>query len=160
MGARGFDPGRLKAERTAVRLTQGSLARAAGLHEDEIGHYEAGRRVPQVETVAALARAMQIPPARLFAPRENERPSLAELRTLAGLNQQQAAAEAGGMTRGTYSAIERGETAAPSDSHFAAIAKALHASVDQVRVAHSVSRAEYLDRTSSSGRSGRTRSDD
>jgi transcriptional regulator with XRE-family HTH domain len=159
MGARGFDARRLKAERTAIGLTQGSLARAAGLHENEIGYYEAGRRIPKVETVAALARAMQIPPARLLASQDNERPSLLELRTLAGLSQKQAA-DAGAMPRGTYAAIERGEIVAPSDSQLAAIAKALDASVDQVRVAHSVSRAEYLDRTASSGRSGRTHADD
>src|SRR5215207_5394945 len=150
MGARGFDPSRLRAERTAGRLTQGSLARRAGLHEDEIGHYESGRRVPMVETVAALAKAMRIPPERLLT-RETGRPSLAELRTMAGLNQRQAAAHAGGMPRGTYAAIERGEIAMPSDSQLAAIAEALDASLDQVRVAHGVSRAGYLARASSAG---------
>jgi transcriptional regulator with XRE-family HTH domain len=112
-----------------------------------------------VETVAALAKAMRIPPDRLLTC-EAGRPSLAELRTMAGLNQRQAAANAGRMTRGTYAAIERGEVAMPSDAQLASIAEALDTSLDQVRVAHGVSRAGYLARASSSGRSGRPPAED
>jgi transcriptional regulator with XRE-family HTH domain len=102
-GATGFDPQRLRAAREAANLTRGALAEAAGVHVSSISEWEAGRQVPRVETVAALARALRIEPSALLEPIEGDALTLERLRATAGLSQQQTA-EAAGMLRNTYSA--------------------------------------------------------
>ena len=79
-GAAGFDPGRLRAARMAAKLTQTALAAAADVHPNEVGYWEAGTRVPQVETVAVLARALGLRPADLLEPSASGRPTLRQLR--------------------------------------------------------------------------------
>lgn len=52
----------LNQARRASGLSQERLAGVAGMHRTEIGLLERGRRVPRIDTVAKLARALQIGP--------------------------------------------------------------------------------------------------
>jgi transcriptional regulator with XRE-family HTH domain len=142
-GAAGFDPGRLRAARLAANLTQTALAAVADVHPNEVGYWEAGTRVPQVETVAALARALGISPADLLEPSTGGRPTLRQLRVAAGLSQEQAADRAG-LQRHRYAALERGEAARLTDPEVSALAQALAAGSDQIRAAHAAGRAGSL----------------
>lgn len=56
----------LNAARRASGLTQERLAEEAGLHRTAIGLLESGRRVPRVDTVVKLARALGVAPAALL----------------------------------------------------------------------------------------------
>jgi transcriptional regulator with XRE-family HTH domain len=143
-GATGFDPARLRAVREAAQLTQGALAASAGVHVSTVGEWESGRQVPRVETVAALARALRIEPADLLEPLDGAL-TLERLRAAAGRSQQQIA-DTAGMLRNTYSAVERGETAALSYQDTKSLAAALDVTDDQLRAAHTVSRSAYLER--------------
>jgi transcriptional regulator with XRE-family HTH domain len=142
-GAAGFDPGRLRAARLAANLTQTALAAVADVHPNEVGYWEAGTRVPQVETVAALARALGISPADLLEPSTGGRPTLRQLRVAAGLSQEQAADRAG-LQKHRYAALERGEAARLTDGEVSALASALDAGSDQIRAAHAAGRAGSL----------------
>lgn len=144
-GTRGFDPRRLRAARAAAGLTQGGLAAAAGAHVKGVREWESGRRVPQVEAVAALARALGINPLDLTDRDTEQALMLPQLRAAAGLSQQRAADRAG-LLRTTYSQIERGEVATLSEQDAAAIGSALGVDPAEVAAAHAASRAAYLSR--------------
>lgn len=116
-------------------MTQGALAAAAHVHINELVEWEAGRRVPQVPTVASLARALGRSPQDLLDNDKAGQTTLQQLRVAAGLSQQQAAVGSG-LLRTTYSKIERGETATLSEDDTRAIARALGARPPQVRAAH------------------------
>jgi transcriptional regulator with XRE-family HTH domain len=143
-GATGFDPARLRAAREEARLSRGALASAAGVHVGSVTEWEAGRQVPRVETVAALAQALRIEPTDLLEPLDGAL-TLERLRAAVGKSQQQIADEAG-MLRNTYSAVERGETAALSYADTKALAQAFGVTDDQLRAAQTASRSGYLDR--------------
>jgi transcriptional regulator with XRE-family HTH domain len=143
-GTSGFDPARLRAAREAAKLSRGALAAATGVHVSTVGEWEAGRQVPRVETVAALARALRIEPADLLEPL-NGAVTLERLRAGAGMSQQQVA-DVTGMLRNTYSAVERGETAALSYRDTKALARAFGVSDEQLRAAHTASRGAHLER--------------
>lgn len=136
-GAPDFDPARLRAAREHAELTQVALAAAVGAHPSEYGEWESGRRVPRVETVAALARALQLNPLDLVAIDEDEPRTLQHLRIAAGLSQVDAAAKAG-LNRTTYSMLERGEIIKLSSKDAASIAAALGTEVASIREAHGV----------------------
>ena len=142
-GAAGFDPGRLRAARLAANLTQTALAAVADVHPNEVGYWEAGTRVPKVETVAALARALGISPADLLEPSTGGRPTLRQLRVAAGFSQEQAADRAG-LQKHRYAALERGEAARLTDAEVTSLARALDVGSDQVRAAHAAGRAGSL----------------
>jgi transcriptional regulator with XRE-family HTH domain len=55
-------------------LSQRSLAVRASLHRTEIDKLERGRRVPRIDTLVDLARAMAVPPAELIEGIEAGRP--------------------------------------------------------------------------------------
>jgi transcriptional regulator with XRE-family HTH domain len=143
-GASGFDPARLRAARAEARLTRGGLAEAVGVHVSSVSEWEAGRQVPRVETVAALARALSIEPSDLLEPLDGAL-TLERLRAAAGKSQQQIA-DAAGMLRNTYSAVERGETAALSYADTQALARAFGVTDEQLRAAQTASRSAYLAR--------------
>ena len=158
-GAPGFDPRRLRAAREAAQLSQGALAEAAQVHVSSIREWEAGRQVPRVETVATLARALRITPAELLdQPSDGTARTLQQLRAAAGKSQKQIA-EAAGMLRNTYSAVERGETASLSYTDVQGLARAFDITPDQVMAAHTASRAAYLEQDPRPGGNGRTRGD-
>lgn len=154
-GAAGFDPSRLRAARMAAKLTQTALAAAADVHPNEVGYWEAGTRVPQVETVAALARALGITPADLLEPSTGGRPTLRQLRVAAGFSQEQAADRAG-LQKHRYAALERGEAARLTDAEVSALARALGAGSDQIRAAHAAGRSDHLPTRASRNRRGRS----
>lgn len=153
-GAAEFDPGRLRAARMAAKLTQTALAAAADVHPNEVGYWEAGTRVPQVETVAALARALGVSPADLLEPSIGGRPTLRQLRVAAGLSQEQAADRAG-LQKHRYAALERGEAARLTDAEIAALAHALDVGSDRARAAHAASRTDRLKAPAAERRSRR-----
>lgn len=114
--------------------------------------WESGRRVPQVDTVAVLARALHVSPLDLLDRDADQALTLKQLRASVGLSQQRTA-DLAGLLRTTYSQIERGETVTLSDDDAAAIGRALDVDGDEVRVAHASSRTLHLERRST--RTGR-----
>ena len=56
----------LKAVRRASDLSQERLGLRAGVHRSEVGLLERGQRVPRIDTVAKLARALGIGPGELL----------------------------------------------------------------------------------------------
>ncbi|HVQ58784.1 MAG TPA: helix-turn-helix transcriptional regulator [Solirubrobacterales bacterium] len=56
----------LNTVRRASGISQERLAIKAGLHRTEIGLLEHGRRVPRIDTVAKLARALDVGPGELL----------------------------------------------------------------------------------------------
>jgi DNA-binding XRE family transcriptional regulator len=53
-------PERLRAMRRAAKLSQGKLAKKAGLDKGEVSHYECGRRRPSMEHLCKLADALGV----------------------------------------------------------------------------------------------------
>lgn len=53
--------------RKAAGLTQAELAERAGMRREQITFLETGRRDPQLKTVEAIAQALALPVANLFA---------------------------------------------------------------------------------------------
>ena len=156
-GASEFDPGRLREQRRSAALSQADLAAAAGVHERVVGFWETGVRVPQVDAVAALARALGVPPVELLKP--GERITVRLLRVRAGLNQRQAASSAGLLPH-RYGQLERGEVADPAGD-LDAIARAFDVAVGEVRAAYAISRADHLgSRRDDAGRTRSTRGED
>lgn len=157
-GAPGFDARRLRAAREAAHLTQGALAEAAGAHLKEVREWESGRRVPQVDALASLAKALHLgSPLDLLARDPDQALTLQQMRTAAGLSQQ-LTAEAAGLLRTTYSQVERGETATLSADDAAAIGRALHEDAADVIAAHAASRSAHLERRpAAAGRGDATR---
>ena len=51
---------RLKYGREALGLTQSDLARRTKIHQGAISHFESGRRSPNVQNLAKLAKALLI----------------------------------------------------------------------------------------------------
>lgn len=58
----------LKAARTRARLTQKQLAEKLGLSPTSLVNYEAGKRVPDVETAVRMAEALHVDIADFLAP--------------------------------------------------------------------------------------------
>ena len=56
----------LKQARKELGWTQEDLGHAADLHSTEIGRLERGAREPRLSTIVRLARALEVPPAKLF----------------------------------------------------------------------------------------------
>ena len=69
--------GNIRALRLQAGLTLADLAAAAGLGKSTLAQLESGRANPSVETLWAIAAALQVPFARIV---EEERPSLRVLR--------------------------------------------------------------------------------
>lgn len=60
--ARAFDPARLTQARRMCRMSKSELHDAIGVSAAAIGQYERGEVKPRADTVAALARALRVPP--------------------------------------------------------------------------------------------------
>jgi transcriptional regulator with XRE-family HTH domain len=56
----------LRIARKRLGLTQEQVAERSGVHPTEVSRIEAGKRDPQVSTVVKLAKAVELPPGRLF----------------------------------------------------------------------------------------------
>lgn len=95
--AKVFDPSRLTQARRLARLSKADLHRRVGVSPAAIGQYERGEVRPRAETVAALARALDVPPGFFALGRPKETVEIAEitfrrLRSTSVAQQHQAAA--------------------------------------------------------------------
>lgn len=79
-----FDSERLLAWRKRRTLLQEELAARAGISRGEVGHLERGRRKPTLRTLRRLAGALEIEPAGLLAPEDEETGSFAQTAAGAG----------------------------------------------------------------------------
>jgi transcriptional regulator with XRE-family HTH domain len=139
---RGFDPARLRSARRDAGLSQRELGQRIGVPTTTVTKWETGDRVPYVDKLTLLARALGITPAALTT-HDAAGGTLAQLRINAGLTQQAAAARAG-LVRTRYSAIERGEIATVDADVIGQIATALDVTAAQVSRAHALARSVYL----------------
>lgn len=64
-----FVPGRLTSERERQRLSVTALARKVGVTRQTIHNWESGATQPPVRKVADLAKALDVEPAFLYAPK-------------------------------------------------------------------------------------------
>ena len=128
-------------------MTRRQLGAAAGVHQLAIRQWETGHRVPTVETVGALARALEVSPLALTdrAEVKGDDMTLRDLRLLAGFTQQHAAAAAG-LLRTTYSSLERGETGSLSARDAESLARGFGVAAIEVRAAQATARASFLGR--------------
>lgn len=139
-----FDPARLRRAREQAQLSQVELGLAVGTDGTTIAKYETGARAPRAGRTADMAEVLNLKPSDLLRPGAGI-PTLADLRVAAGLSQQ-AAATAAGLVRTRYSMLERGEVVTLQPGIAEELAKVFGVSIDAIRTAHSVSRAEYMRR--------------
>lgn len=95
--ARAFDPARLTQARRVCRISKTELHDAVGVSAAAIGQYERGEVKPRADTVAALARALRVPPGFFAHGRPRVQVEIAEasfrrLRSTTVAQQQQATA--------------------------------------------------------------------
>lgn len=95
--ARAFDPARLTQARRVCRMSKTELHDAVGVSATAIGQYERGEVKPRADTVAALARALRVPPGFFAHGRPRVQVEIAEasfrrLRSTSVAQQQQATA--------------------------------------------------------------------
>lgn len=57
----------LKFERQSRGLSQGDLARRAGIDQTAVSRLEGGTREPRLVTICSLARALEVTPAELIS---------------------------------------------------------------------------------------------
>ncbi|MFJ6438181.1 helix-turn-helix domain-containing protein [Streptomyces sp. NPDC091416] len=132
-GVADFAPASLLSERTGVDLSREELARSASRYEPclsaaHVGLYELGLRVPQLSTLAALARALGVEVRALLVPVEIE--DLARLRVEAGVRQRDLARSLG-LAQARWSRIERG-LLAPEPDFLRTVAETLGRPVEVV----------------------------
>jgi transcriptional regulator with XRE-family HTH domain len=65
--------GRLKAARENANLSQMELSFRAGLSQNLVNYIENGQRTPNLYTVLKICNALDLDPARLFSPEDEER---------------------------------------------------------------------------------------
>lgn len=88
----------LNQARRASGLSQERLAGVAGMHRTEIGLLERGLRVPRIDTVAKLARALEIGPGELLigiTAKHQPKSHISQRQGLNRVNERQAPRQAG-----------------------------------------------------------------
>lgn len=148
-GVQGFSAARLREHRTRAGLTQEQLAELVGTRRPNVVAWESGRRVPQADTLAAIASVLGVA-SLAFTDAGGHLEGLARLRVLAGLTQAQLA-DAAQIGRSTYSALERGESASLGVERARALARVFKARkavtrIADVEAAHRESRAAFARR--------------
>ncbi|MBD8057071.1 helix-turn-helix transcriptional regulator [Rhodococcus ruber] len=103
----GFDPARLIEVRHERGLSRSDLGRLAGVSYNTIRGWETGRAAPSPAALEQVAQVLQVDASELVAVRSDAR-TLAFCRTQKGLAQEDVARELG-MSKSTYSRLERGE---------------------------------------------------
>lgn len=103
---RGFSGARLRRLREARGLTGDDLADAAGISEATLRSWEIGRATPTPALLGAVAKKLRVTIGDMLVLRSDEL-TLADLRTLAGLNQADVAEKLGVGTT-TLTRIEKG----------------------------------------------------
>ncbi|KUH91778.1 XRE family transcriptional regulator [Mycobacterium sp. IS-1556] len=130
---RGFDPRAFTALRNGAGISVSDLSRLSGVSLSTIHHWEAGRRTPQVDILAAVMTVLGAPidAVVLIAPEERYP---GDWRVMNGLTQPQLAAKAQ-LSTAILQRIERGEYPL-SDRNAGALAVVLGITVDQYRAAY------------------------
>ena len=105
---RGFDRERMIELRTEKGYTRGDLARFAEVSVAAVRSWESGQATPQVDRLARVANALEVPMSDLVQIPPHER-YLGDLRIQAGLTQPQLAREVG-ISTASLSSLELGET--------------------------------------------------
>ncbi|OIV36992.1 hypothetical protein BIV57_13470 [Mangrovactinospora gilvigrisea] len=131
-------------------LTIPQLAAASGVQARAIRAYEGGERTPHGASLARLADALDVDPARLTSGGTRPTPTLADLRARAGLSQQEAA-DAAGLTRRGYGMAESGSTKRLAPPVADALARAFTTTSAAVLTAHQAAQTSALRDTSRSG---------
>jgi transcriptional regulator with XRE-family HTH domain len=70
---------RLRQEREKARISQMDLSFLAGLSQNQVGSLETGQRTPNLLTLLKICNALNINPAVLFSPSDEERDKTKEL---------------------------------------------------------------------------------
>jgi transcriptional regulator with XRE-family HTH domain len=149
-GVARFDPTALRRLRAERELTLDQLAERVGTTRPQLIAYEQGRRVPGMDTFAALALTLEVDPLDLTTATEATA-TLADLRARRGLTKA-AFAEKVGLTWTTWDAIERGRQPL-RPGLVARAATILEVDEDAIRAAHVRGTAEHAgDRPASSRR--------
>lgn len=134
---RGFEPDRLKSVRTKMDDGTGwspaDLARMAGISTATIYQWESGRRTPQIDVLAVVAKALGQPISEFVRIPEDKR-FPADWRVLSGLTQP-ALGRLAGIPTVLVGRIERAETPL-TDPVVARISTHLGISVEQYRAAY------------------------
>lgn len=130
---RGFDAHAFAALRRRADISVSDLSRLSGASLSTIHHWEAGRRTPQVDILAAVMKVLKAPidAVVLIAP-EDRYPG--DWRVMNGLTQPQLAAKAQ-LSTAILQRIERGEYPL-SDKHSEALASVLGIAIDQYSAAY------------------------
>jgi len=105
-GVQGFSPTALRRARGRRRLSLRQLSLLSGVSIATISTWEAGKATPSSRLLAPVADALRIEVG-VLAPVKESRLGLADLRNQLGLTQQQAA-DAVGLKKSMYAAIETG----------------------------------------------------
>jgi transcriptional regulator with XRE-family HTH domain len=143
-GAPGFDRQRLRAARKAAGMTLSAVSDAVGVAPSTVANWESGERVPRVDRVGDLARALGVAPADLTTSGEDGLETLQKLRASKGLLQRDVASRAG-LTRTWYACLERGEYPL-GEKDCAALADVFAVAAGEVRAAHAAGRAAFLEK--------------
>lgn len=104
----GFQPARLQAARQRSGMSRGELGRLAEIDETTILRWETGHGAPQPDLLARAAQVLEVDMDQLVVIAPAER-TLADLRVLAGLTQQQLGSRVGTSYQ-TVSRVERGQS--------------------------------------------------
>ena len=104
---RGFEPARLSRARESKGFSRADLARRAGVGGATVQQWESGNRSPQVDTLALVARTLDVPMSELVIVPEDER-FPGDWRILLGLTQPQLG-KLTGISTSMIARIERGE---------------------------------------------------
>lgn len=138
----GIDPAALRSAREGLGLTQHQLARLVGVAGGErVSRWELGLDKPRPDSLARVARVLDVPIVELLAG-ERKRRDLRALRYSAGLSAGEVAAAASISTR-SYARWESGFwVRPPSARDLHAIARRLDVPVGTVRDALDLAQAE------------------
>lgn len=134
---RGFDRERLIELRTEKGYTRGDLARFAEVSVAAVRAWESGQATPQVDRLARVVKALEVPMSELVRIPPHER-YLGDLRVQAGLTQPQLAREVG-ISTASLSSLELGETSL-REQVAEQLARALGVDTAEVRAAYERSR--------------------
>lgn len=130
---RGFDRAAYVQAREASGYSIGDLARIAKVNLTSLYEWERGTTTPQVDTLARVAKVMDVPMNRIVRIRPKDR-MLSDLRVLAGLTQPELG-KAAGFSTTSIGNIERAEVRL-TEKKAEALAKSLGVGVSAVRAGY------------------------
>jgi transcriptional regulator with XRE-family HTH domain len=130
---RGFSANTLTEVREARNFSISDLARLAQIGRSTLHHWETGHASPQVDLLARVAQALDVPMSDLVDVAPDER-FPGDYRVLRGLTQPQLG-QAAAVPTATVGAVERGEVAL-NDELAERLAHAVGTSVAEYRAAH------------------------